>query len=411
MSTPTGIHTQVRQRHEARVLSALRVEGPLTRAELSARAGLSRTTLSEITGSLLKRGAIIIAATDAAGRAGSGRPAEVLALDPASGQFLGVDFGHRRVRVALADASHAVIASGVQGYPDSTDWDGRLAIAFDLIDRLSGETGVHYGALQAIGIGVPGPYTRHGGNVALINHENLAPADVDLQFSERFGAPVTIDNNTRLAALAEAIHAKREAHGDLIYMRVSDGVGGGLVVNGQLVGGARGLAGELGHVTLDPHGRLCRCGKRGCLETVASVPAILSDMRERGEQVDSLEDLRIVLASDVPNPVVEDVLRNAGAAIGRILGATSMTLNPAEVVIGGEITSIAPVLVAQAEASLQEQMYRLPLGQEVVVRAGVLQDSEGAVGAIAAVLYQTPLLAGYSELDFTPEQTHQRSIR
>ena len=105
MSSTTGVHALVRRTHEERVLSALRSHGALSRGELAKRVGLSRTTLSEITAQLLQRGAIIVADTDAATRAGSGRPAERLALDPESGQFLGVDFGHRRVHVAVADAS------------------------------------------------------------------------------------------------------------------------------------------------------------------------------------------------------------------------------------------------------------------------------------------------------------------
>src|SRR5699024_1426301 len=116
--------------------------------------GLSRTTLSEITAHLLSSGAIVVADTDADVRAGSGRPAERLALDPGAGQVIGVDFGHRRVHIAVADASHDVIASGREEYANGTAWGDRIAIGFELIDRLSRDTGVHYGALQAIGIGV-----------------------------------------------------------------------------------------------------------------------------------------------------------------------------------------------------------------------------------------------------------------
>ena len=184
MSTTTGVHALVRRTHEERVLAALRAHGALSRAELAKRVGLSRTTLSEITASLLQRGAIIVADTDAATRAGSGRPAERLALDPDSGQFLGVDFGHRRVHVAVADASHEVIAQGVERYDDDIAWADRLEIAFELIDRISRETGVHFGALQAVGIGVPGPYTgARAGMPAVSWKKQLAPDGVDTAFA------------------------------------------------------------------------------------------------------------------------------------------------------------------------------------------------------------------------------------
>jgi predicted NBD/HSP70 family sugar kinase len=409
MSTTTGVHALVRRTHEERVLAALRAHGALSRSELAKRVGLSRTTLSEITASLLQRGAIIVADTDAAVRAGSGRPAERLALDPDSGQFLGVDFGHRRVHVAVADASHEVIASGVERYTDDAPWPERLALAFELIDRLSRETGVHYGALQAVGIGVPGPYTSaRGGTNGVTWKKQLAPDGVDHAFAERFGAPVFVDNNTRLAALAEAI-TERDTVDNLIYLRLSDGVGGGLVVSGRLVTGSRGFAGELGHVTADPAGAPCRCGKRGCLETIASVPAILRACREAGADVETLEYLAV--AVERGDPAVDVVLREIGSTVGRVLGAAAMTLNPREVVIGGEIVRIAPVLVEQAAATLRYELYSIPSDQPLVVRAAQLHDSDGALGAIAAIFHQSPLLAGYPEPAASGEFVQQRSAQ
>lgn len=406
MSTTTGVHALVRRTHEERVLAALRAHGALSRSELAKRVGLSRTTLSEITASLLQRGAIIVADTDAAVRAGSGRPAERLALDPDSGQFLGVDFGHRRVHVAVADASHEVIASGVERYTEDAPWPERLALAFELIDRLSRETGVHYGALQAVGIGVPGPYTgARGGANGVTWKKQLAPDAVDRAFAERFGAPVFVDNNTRLAALAEAI-TERDTVDNLIYLRLSDGVGGGLVVSGRLVTGSRGFAGELGHVTADPAGAPCRCGKRGCLETIASVPAILRACREAGADVETLDDLAV--AVERGDPAVDVVLREIGSTVGRVLGAAAMTLNPREVVIGGEIVRIAPVLVEQAAATLRYELYSIPSDQPLVVRAAQLHDSDGALGAIAAIFHQSPLLAGYPEPAASGESVQQK---
>ncbi len=403
-----GVRALVRRTHEERVLAALRAHGALSRSDLATRVGLSRTTLSEITASLLQRGAIVVADTDAAVRAGSGRPAERLALDPGAGQVIGVDFGHRRVHVAVADASHNVIASGRDEYENGTPWETRLSTAFELIERLSRETGVHYGALQAIGIGVPGPYTGTTSDSGSVRWKNqLMPDGVDAAFAERFDTPVFVDNNTRLAALAEA-STRSDVVDNLIYLRLSDGVGGGLVVSGRLVSGTRGFAGELGHVTADPSGVTCRCGKRGCLETVASVPALLAACRERGVLLETLDDL--AAAVEKGDPVVDVVLREAGTAIGRVLGAAAMTLNPREVVIGGEVIRIAPMIVEQAAATIRYELYPIPAEQPLVVRPAQLYDNDGALGAIAAIFHQSPLLAGYPEPSAPVEQQQsQRS--
>jgi predicted NBD/HSP70 family sugar kinase len=172
-------------------------------------------------------------------------------------------------------------------------------------------------------------------------------------------------------------------------------VGGGLVISSRLVTGSRGFAGELGHVTANPSGAPCRCGKRGCLETIASVPAILRACRDAGADVETLDDLAEAVAKG--DPAVDAVLREVGSTVGRVLGAAAMTLNPREVVIGGEIVRIAPVLVEQAAATLRYELYSIPSDQPHIVRAAQLRDSDGALGAIAAIFHQSPLLAGYPD--------------
>lgn len=391
-TTTTG--SAARRAHESRVLAALR-DGPLSRAELARRVGLSRTTLSETTAELLRRGAVVVVDTDAATRRGSGRPAERLALDPGSGQYLGVDFGHRRVRAAVADAARETVASGVEHYDDDTPWPRRLDLAFRLVDRLAREHGLHFGELQAVGIGVVGPYGGWRVDSKQVSWaRRSAPHDVHGAFAERFGAPVVVDNNTRLAALAEAV-SQPEGATDLLYVRLSDGVGGGLVVCGRIGTGAHGFAGELGHIGVDPAGSRCRCGKRGCLETVASAPAVLAACRARGVEVTTLDDLAAVVATS--DPVVEAVLRDVGAAVGRVLSMAALTLDPDEIVIGGEIVHVAPVIVEQAAATLRYELHPLPTDEPLVVRAGRLRDTDGALGALAAAFHLSPLLAGYPQ--------------
>ncbi|WP_329247119.1 ROK family transcriptional regulator [Actinoallomurus sp. NBC_01490] len=395
MSPPGGVHALVRRSHEERVLRVLRQRGALSRGEIAARVGLSRTTVSEITSDLIARGAITIVGTDAVGRVGSGRPAERLALDPSSGQFMAVDFGHRRVNVAVADASHDVIALGTSRYPESAGWPERIPAAFALIRRLSVDKGVHYRALQAIAVGVPGWGDR-------------SPADgVAETFAEHFGAPVTVDNNVRFAGLAEALRSPADSVQNLIYVRLSDGVGGGVVVNGQLVRGADGFAGEFGHITVaGPDGEPCRCGKRGCVETIASVPAILARCRSLGVRVETLDDLRAAVR--IAEPTVDKVLREAGAAVGRALGAAAMTLNPSEIVLSGEIVHIAPMLFQQVVSTITYELsYRAEAAP--VIRPALLADEGGALGAIAVLFHESPLLAGYPEDPVAPSGPTERT--
>jgi predicted NBD/HSP70 family sugar kinase len=371
MSATVGVHALVRRAHEERVLALLRQRGGLSRAQIAARVGLSRTTLSEITGELLARGAIVIVNTDAGLRAGSGRPAELLALDPHSGQFLGVDLGHNRVRVAVADAAHEIIAQGHSSYASETAWPDRLAAALALIDRIGRDSQVSYQALQGVGVGVMGP--RPAENVR---------AEVLAAFGARFAAPVLVDNNTRFAALAEAIAGGDEAR-DIVYLRLSDGIGGGLVVGGRLVSGRNGAAGEFGHIAVDRSGELCRCGKRGCLETVASVPAVL-----RAAGLATLD----AFASRKNTAIIDRV----ATAVGHVLADAALILNPDGIVVGGRLAAAVPEIVTRAAKVVEAEL--VPAGGDrPEIRAARLGDDDGARGAIFALFRQSPLLAGYPE--------------
>ncbi len=352
------------------MLAILRERGGLSRAQIAARSGLSRTTLSEITGDLLSRGAIVVVTTDARDRAGSGRPAELLALDPHSGQFLGLDLGHTRARVAVADAAHEIIASDLVAYPPGSSWPARLTAGVDLIDRMAREQGVILSALQGIGVGVAGPNPAGGSR-----------ADVLAAFTQRFAAPVIVDNNTRFAALAEA--STTEAR-DVLYVRLADGIGGGLVVGGRLVAGTGGAAGEFGHVRVEPDGGICRCGKRGCLETVAALaPALAAaGVRDLDELAARRDESRVRAAMD-----------RVGDAVGRVLAHAALILDPEQIVIAGPLPHAVPAIVARAGAVIAAEMGPLRTGP--LIGAARLGDDDGARGAIVACFRQSPLLDDY----------------
>lgn len=369
----------MRRTHEQRVLAVLRERGAMSRAQIAARVGLSRTTLSEITAELIARGAVVVARTDLDLRQGSGRPAELLALDPGAGQFVGVDLGHSRVRVMIADAAHEVIAAGVQQYDASTPWPGRQDAGFGLLDRVAAEHGLHFGALQGVAVGVAGPD-------ASIRHQ------VRAAFAERFGAPVLVDNNTRFAALAEAMSDDEGAAADLAYVRVSEGIGGGLVIGGRLVPGGRGGAGEFGHVRVVEDGHDCRCGKRGCLETVASIGALLAEARRHGARVTDGQGLRDAVAAN--DPAATAAIDRAADLLGRVLADAALMLSPACVVIGGELPVLAPYVVDRIAAIIATELEAVGTGLPTV-RAALLGDEDGARGAIAALYHSSPLLAEY----------------
>lgn len=379
----------IRRTHEERILAALRQSGPLTRAELERSVGLSRTSLSDIAATLLRRGAIVEVAPEGGDR-GRGRPAVRLALDPASGQFLGVDIGRRRAHISVVNAANEIIASGGRAFPTEAPWDERLDLTFELVDDIVGAGGLRLTALEGIGVGVPGPVSssfRGESRVPSRWRDLSRDAAVEMvreRFRTRFAAPVVIDNNTRFAGLGEAIWGPSPETDSLLFIRLSDGVGGGLVVGGRLVSGAFGVAGELGHVTVEPRGVACWCGKSGCLETVASVPAVF----ERAGLAD-VDPGRI----DPATPALRSAVTTAGTATGRVLAAAAGVIDPREVVVAGDMLKFPGFLLAVRESFEREI---IPAASHSRLRASALSEQAGALGAIAAAFHRSPLLVGYS---------------
>ncbi|MFE4602531.1 ROK family protein, partial [Kitasatospora indigofera] len=212
------------------------------------------------------------------------------------------------------------------------------------------------------------------------------------RLAEAFGVPVHVDNNTRLAALAESVWGAATGSRDVLYLRLSHGVGGGLVVGGALHGGAHGLSGELGHITVDPAGGPCDCGGRGCLETVASVGAVLDAYRAAGGRAADIAGF--TAAARDGDAVAAGVLRAVGAQVGGVLAAVCNAVGPGVVVVGGELAEAGDLLLGPVRETLSARV--LPLARSLLdLRRAALGEYGGALGGIALVLHASPLLAHY----------------
>ncbi|MEV7405175.1 ROK family transcriptional regulator [Streptomyces sp. NPDC091267] len=398
MHSHGGPLAQLRRGHEERVLGLLRRHGPQSRAELGSRTGLSRTTLYDIVGTLVASGAVVSTAADPGPRR-RGRPVERLTLDPAAGQAVGIDFARRAVHVAAANVAHEMIGSASRAHPPELPWEERVDLAEELVASLADGT-LRLSALGttgAVGVGVVGPVSRGGPDDG---PEGRLTVLAEL-LGKRFGAPVLLDNNTRLAALAESTWGVAAGSSDVLYLRLSHGVGGGLVVNGSLHRGVDGLAGELGHITADPGGAPCECGGAGCLETVASVGAVLHAFRARGGHADEVSALLTALAAG--DRAAHDVLRAAGERIGVVLAAVVNAVGPGVIVLGGELAEAGDALLAPVGAALDAHVLPLARGR-LSLRPAALGEAGGAQGGVALALHESPLLARYPVAEYPEEE-------
>jgi predicted NBD/HSP70 family sugar kinase len=296
---------------------------------------------------------------------GRGRPVSVLSLNPVGGLAIGMDLGHRRIQVTIANVAHELVASDGVGCAERTSWARRMQLAADLVDELVARHEISLAALAGVGVGIVGPVAPVGSRGGPSSGRAALVRDA---LADRFGVPVFVDNNTRLAALAEATWGAASGVESVLYLRLSYGVGGGLVFGGRLFAGATGAAGELGHISVDRDGPRCACGGRGCLELH------LSNLLDEYGGFDNLSP---------------DAIADMGTRTGEVLAAACNTINPEAVVVGGELTGAGDHLFRPLRQALREHTHTQVHRTLRVVQAELGYDA-AARGGIALVLAEPP---------------------
>src|ERR1700754_1367423 len=323
-----GSLESLRRLNRLRVIRALRDEGMISRAEIARRTGLSRSTVSSLVADLQADGLVIERPGHARAEApGGARPPILLSFDASAGAAVGIDFGHSHLRVAVSDLASTILAE--RKLPLDTDHDAQegLELAAEMVTDALSDAGVPRTAVIGAGMGLPGPIEQSGGTVG---SSAILPGWIGMtaasEMRRRLDIPVMVDNDANLGALAEAAFGAGRDAGDLIYLKVSSGIGAGLILNGRLYRGSAGLAGEIGHVLVNPDGIVCRCGNRGCLETVAATGALVDLLRRsHGEDLTVPEMLEHARAGDVG---CRRVIHDAGRALGQATASLINVLNP-----------------------------------------------------------------------------------
>jgi len=385
MPGKTGSLETLRRLNRLRVIDALRDEGLISRAEIARRTGLSRSTVSSLVSELQADGLVIERPEPAAAHGDQGgRPPILLSFDASAGVAVGIDFDHHHVRVAVSDLSSRILAEREQELDTDHAAHEGLDAAAELVAELLAEAGVDEARVIGAGMCLPGPVHRPTG---VVGSTAILPGWVGVAAAEemrrRLELPILVDNDANLAALAEAAFGAGRDAKDLVYLMISSGIGAGLVLNGRLYRGAEGLAGELGHVLVDAEGPVCRCGNRGCLETVAGTDA-LADLlrRSHGDGLDGRAIVRLARDGDLG---CRRVIADAGRAIGKAAATLVNVLNPELLIVGGDLSDAGELLLDGVRESLERSA--LPTAvQAADVVAGSLGDRAEVLGAIALVL-------------------------
>lgn len=321
-----------------------------------------------------------------------------------SRQIIAVDIGGTQIRAALCDPGgriHRRVADLTASH------EGPDAV-IDRIERAIRQVWPADGPVAAIGVVAPGPLDPWSGVIFEAPNipcwDNYPLRDV---IQERLGVPTLVGNDANAAALAEQRFGAGQGKPNLIYITVSTGVGGGIIVNGELLLGAHGLAGEIGHMKIEPDGPICGCGDHGCLEALASGIAIARQARQRlragepsgyaqGKHSRILElahgDLEAISAKIVNqaaqagDPLAIDVFRQAGTYLGIGLVNLLHLFDPDIIVIGGSVSKAGDLLFKPARAVVRQRCMTDRYWRDTPIVPAVLGDDVGLLGALALVL-------------------------
>lgn len=371
-----GSQTSLRSANERRLIDALMGEGELTQAQLSRRTGLAPATVSNIVHALDDAG--VVEVTE-----GRGRKGRAVRLAGAAGYVVGIDFAHRSVSVALSNLAHDIVVES-RPLTEGHRYDDGLALVREIVDHLLARAGAGRADLVGAAMTLPAPVdSRH--------HQVGAPSilpgwvgvDAPSAASRILGFDVRVDNDANLAAKAEHLWGAGRGVANLAYIKIDEGVGAGLVLDGQLFRGASGTAGEIGHTTIDEFGRLCRCGNRGCLETVVSTTQVLAFLAPTHGAELTIPD--VVAAARGGDVGCRRILADTGRAVGVAVANLCNLINPELVLIGGALSAAEELLLDPMREIVAR--YGVPSAvQDVEIRTAALGDRAELLGAVALAL-------------------------
>lgn len=372
------------------VLQFIWQEQRISRAEIARRSGLSRSTVSGIVDLLLPTG--LVAETGTGPSAGGRRP---ILLEFQDGAFdvLGVEMGATHVAVALTDLRARVLAWRHRDFPVRSDPVATRRLIRELCEECLAERPARTGHLVGIGIAVPSPVD--------FQHPELLPRSILPEWHgqsgldeirRHFGVPLWVDNDASLGALAEQWWGAGRGVEDSAYIKMATGIGSGFILRGEIYRGASGIAGEIGHVAIEPQGELCICGLRGCLATLIGSQALEARARSLLDEypgsplargpvtVTAIEDA--ALAGD---PLGRRIAHEAAGYLSVAIADLLHLMNPSLVILGGGLSRLGELLLEPLRSSVASRTF-VESVQAAVIRMSDLGPRTVVIGAATLVL-------------------------
>lgn len=362
------------------VLRLIRSGEAATRSDIGRVTGLSRPAVSLRVTELLDRRLVV---EDSEGPSTGGRPPTRLVFNASGGVVLAGSLGASRAQIAVCDLAGKVLADTTLSVDVEEGPDVVLPLVMRSWSELLGDRPVSL--VRGVGLGVPATVEFAAGRTEsariMASWTGVAIPPI---IAESFPAPVFLDNDVNVIAIGEHREIYAGEADDLLFIKVSTRIGSGVIAGGEILRGALGAAGEIGHIPVrDGGGVLCRCGNIDCVDSVASGTAILRLLRARGHEVTSLADVvNLVRAGDAETMTV---VRNAARMLGEVVASAVNLLNPSVVVLGGDVAETFQPMVS----GVREVIYRRSTAlatRNLRIERSRLGPSAGIIGCAHMVL-------------------------
>ena len=378
----------IRAQHSRLVLNLLWKDREMSRAELARRTSLSRSTVSAIVNDLLSTGLVKEAR---AGISSGGRRPIMLGFQDQSSFIVGIELGATHISCVLTDLRCKVRASWSAPAPVRDQPEETLEKMTMAVRSVLEADGVEPSRLLGFGVAVPSPVDdERPGELLPLVVPKWSGYNIASHLQETFGRPVFVDNDANLGALSELWWGAGSDTKDLAYIKVATGIGAGLIINGRIFRGSGGIAGEIGHTSIDPNGPQCICGLRGCLTTFIGTPALLERAKQELEANGS--DRRppvnideLVNAALEGDPTSVELIHYASDKLGVGIANMLNLLNPKMVVLGGGIARADDLVLDAVQNTIRG--LSLPASiSNTEIRTTTLNEWGIAVGAATLVL-------------------------
>jgi len=390
---PLGNRKLIRAINRSAVLNTIKAKGPISRTEVAQITGLSAATISGITTELISSNLIF---EKKVGESSGGRRPILLALNPHGGFVIGLKLTETNITAALTDLEATVIAKDTCLLENRFVPDVVNQIT-NTVHSLLAKSKIHQELLIGVGIGLAGIIDAESG---VLRHSPIfgwhdIPIKAILQ--KRLNVPVYVDNDVNTLTLTEQWFGAGQGVENFLTVTVGRGVGLGIVVHGKLYHGARGGAGEFGHIVVDPDGQLCDCGKRGCLETMIADPWLVRQAAAAYAKKSipmKVKDISgLVKLAKEGDPIAAGIFANAGKALTQALANLINVLSPELIIISGEGVRAGDLLFESMHNNFDK--YIMPgLIKDTEVRVDIWDDdawARGAAGLVLRELFESPI--------------------